>query len=204
MKVKPEIKEKIVAAANALVAEGTEGPTNDQVRERIGGGSLSHISPVMREWRDSRKAEVGAALEMPADLKKAVETSLGQVWAVASKLATSTVEAVRQEAEAAVEAATGERDEALAEISRLEKQLAELQKALAEKDQVIAQMQGELDQKCTQGAKLVSDNAALTARVEDRNEHIKTLKAELQESRDDNKALQGELVEIARMVSGKE
>ena len=56
MKIKPEIKERIVEAANALVAEGNENPTNEQVRERMGSGSLSHISPVMREWRESQKA----------------------------------------------------------------------------------------------------------------------------------------------------
>lgn len=203
MKVKPEIKEKIIAAANTLAAEGIENPTNDQVRERMGGGSLSHISPVMREWRESRKAEVVAVLEMPADLKKVIETSVGQVWTTASKLASVTVETVRQEADAAIEAATDERDEALAEISRLEERIAELQKALVDKDQVINQVQGEVDQERAQSAKLTSDNAALAARVDDRDAQIKELKAELKEARDDNKALQGELVEIARKASEK-
>ncbi|WP_275099652.1 DNA-binding protein [Sedimenticola hydrogenitrophicus] len=198
MSVKKEIREKIVAAANALVAEGIESPTNDQVRERMGGGSLSHISPVMREWRESRKQEVAVALEMPADLRRAMETSLGQVWTVASKLAGSTVEAVRQEADAAIEAATGERDEALAEISRLEDRMGELQKALAEKDQAVSQAQGELDKARADAARLSSENAALAARVEDRDEQIKSLRAELREAREDNKTLQGELVEIAR------
>lgn len=70
MKIKPEIRDKILSAANSLQAEGVETPTNEQVREYLGGGSLSHISPVMREWRDSKKSEVAAALEIPADLKK--------------------------------------------------------------------------------------------------------------------------------------
>ncbi len=203
MKVKSEIKEKIITTANALVAEGTENPTNDQVRERMGGGSLSHISPVMREWRESRKAEVVAALEIPADLKKVIETSVGQVWTAASKLASATVETVRQEADAAIDAATDERDEALAEISNLEKRIAELQKALADKDQTINQVQGDLDKERTQSAKLASDNSALTARVDDRDEQIKGLKDELKEARSDNKTLQGELVEIARKASQK-
>ena len=38
MMIQPEIKEKIINAANALVAEGISGPTNDQVRERMGVG----------------------------------------------------------------------------------------------------------------------------------------------------------------------
>lgn len=202
MKVKPEIKEKIIAAANALAAEGIENPTNDQVRERMGSGSLSHISPVMREWRESRKAEVVAALEMPADLKKAIESSVGQVWTAASKLASATIETVRQEADDAIEIATVERDEALAEITRLEIQIAELEKVLTNREQEVNQVKTELEQERGQNTKLTTENAALVARVDDRDEQIKGLKTELKEARNDNKALQGELIEIARKAKG--
>ena len=78
-KIKPEIRNRILSAASALTAEGIESPTNDQVRERMGGGSLSHISPVMRQWRQSRKADVVAALDMPADLKRAVDSYSAQI-----------------------------------------------------------------------------------------------------------------------------
>ena len=197
-KVKPEIRDRIIATANALVSEGIDNPTNDQVRERMGGGSLSNISPVMREWRESRKAEVVAALDMPADLKKAVETSLGQLWGMASKLATASVENFRQEAEAAVADATAERDEALNEIQRLEKHLAELTKALEEKGQEVNQVRSALDQEHNINAQLKADTAALQARIEDRDTQIEGLKADLKEARDDNRKLQGELIEIAR------
>ncbi len=191
MKVKPAIKEKIIAAANALAAEGIESPTNDQVRERMGGGSLSHISPVMREWREFRKAEVAAGLEIPADLKRVIETSLAQVWTAASQLASAAVETIRQEADATIAAATSERDEALAEITRLEE-------TLADKQQAVNKVQAELEKERGQSAKLVSTNAALTARVDDRDEQIRDLKTELKAARDDNKSLQDKLVEIAR------
>lgn len=197
MKVNAEIRERIIATANALAAEGIESPTNDQVRERLGGGSLSHISPVMRQWRESRQSEVAAALEMPADLKKAIETSLGQVWVTAGRLATAAVETVRQEAEAVVATASAERDEALAEVTRLEERIAELQKVLKEKDKVIEQAKTELEKEREQRVRLDRDNAALAARADDRGEQITSLRAELKEARDDNKALQDELVKIA-------
>ena len=204
MKVNAEIRERIIATANALAAEGIESPTNDQVRERLGGGSLSHISPVMREWRESRKSEVAAALEIPADLKKAIETSLGQVWATANKLAMAAVETVRQDAEAAVASASAERDEALAEVTRLEERIAELQNVLKDKDRAIEQAGSELEKAREQSVKLDRDNAALTARADDRDEQIKTLRAELKEARADNKALQGELVKIAGKTKDKQ
>lgn len=191
--VKPEIKERIINTVNTLVAEGIEEPTNALVLERLGKGSLSHVSPVMREWRDTKKAEVVAALEMPAELKKAIETSVGQVWSSASKLASATVENVRQEAHASIEAATGERDEALTEITHLEKHLAD-------KEQDVSQVKTKLEQEHGQNTKLATENAALVARLDDRNEQITGLKIELKEARNDNKELQGKLLEIARKV----
>lgn len=40
---------RIEEAAAALIAAGNPNPSNVQVRDRLGGGSLSHISPVMLE-----------------------------------------------------------------------------------------------------------------------------------------------------------
>lgn len=178
MKVKPEIKDRILSAANALASEGIENPTNDQVRERMGGGSLSHISPVMREWRESHKVKVAAALEMPGDLKRAVETSVSQMWSVASKLASTTIETVRQEADQAVDEASKERDEALGEISRLEESIASLQQLMAEKDKAIDQVKSELVTERSNNTQLKSDNAALSTKVDDRDAQLKSLKAE--------------------------
>lgn len=203
MKISPEIKERIIATANTLVAEGIEEPTNAAVLERMGKGSLANVSPVMREWRASRKAEVVAALEMPGDLKKSVETSLGQIWATASKLAQASVQAYRQEADEAIDAVTLERDEALSEIQRLEARLVELEKIVAEKDLAINKATADLESERALHAKATAESAALTVRIVDREEQIKGLKVELAESRQDTKNLQAELVAIAKEARKK-
>ena len=194
MKVKQEIQDKIVAAASALVAEGVKNPTNDQVRERMGGGSLSHISPVMREWRQSRQEEVVAALEIPSELKKIIESSIGQVWSAASKLASASTEAIKQEANSTIEMASNERDEALSEIARLESKIIELKKSLAEKQDATQKIQLKLDEKNEEHIKLTRDNASLSARLEDRENQIENLKLDLKDARDENKNLQSELL----------
>lgn len=203
MNIKPETKEKFIAAANALVAEGIENPTNEQVREKAGGGSLAHISPIMREWKESRKAEVVAALEMPGDLKVVVERSLAQIWTAASKLAQTSVQAYRQEADETIAAVTQERDEALTEIQRLEAKVAELLKTIDDKDQAISKGAVDLEAERTKSAKVISENAALTSRIEDRDAQIKSLKDELAESRKDTKNLQAELIAIAKDAKKK-
>lgn len=200
MTVKPEIKSKIINTANTLVAEGVESPTNDQVRERMGGGSLSHISPVMREWREGRKSEVAAALEIPSDLKKAIETSLSQVWSAANKLASATVEKVQQEAQVAIDSASSERDEALSEVSRLEERILELQKVVEDKEKAAQVVKNDLEKERGQASKLSSESAALTAKVEDRDAQVKELKGELAEARDHNRSLQAELIALAKQA----
>lgn len=198
MNVKPDIKDKILAAANALVAEGNDNPTNAQVLERMGKGSLSHVSPVMREWRDSRKAEIVAALEIPSELKKAIETSLSQVWTAASKLASATVEKIQQEAQANIDAAANERDEALEEITRLEARISEQVAQDQEKAKELGSLKSDLDKAQELIAKMQTDMAALSVKAENSHEQVKELKSELKSSREDNKALQSELLAIAK------
>lgn len=203
VKIKPEIKERIINAANTLTAEGVENPTNDQVREKMGGGSLTHISPVMREWRESKKAEVVAALEMPAELKKIIESSIGQVWTAASKLASATVESFRLAAQESIETATVERDEALSEITRLESKMFDLEKQIALKESEINQVKSEEEKARSLNLSLSTENAALNARVDDRDIQIQNLQEEVKDARKDNKDLQAELIEIAKKTKSK-
>ncbi|MBD2813417.1 DNA-binding protein [Xenorhabdus sp. Flor] len=200
MKIKQEIKDKIIIAANTLLAEGVESPTNEQVREYMGGGSLSHISPVMREWREAKKSEVMAALEIPSDLKKVIETSLGQVWTAASKLASTAIETIRSETDTAIKAAMAERDEALAEIIHLEGSIADLRKQLAEKEQSIQQIEKEQENKTAQIMQLTTENTSLVARISEKNEQVQSLKDEVKESRSDYKKIQNQLIEFGLML----
>ncbi len=155
----------------------------------------------MREWRDSRKAEMVAALEIPSELKKAIETSLSQVWTAASKLASATVEKIQQEAQANINAAANERDEALEEITRLETRISDQVAQDQEKTKVLESLKAELDKAQSLTAKLQTDMAALSVKAENSNEQVKELKAELKSSREDNKALQAELLVIAKKGS---
>ncbi|EOT7379069.1 DNA-binding protein [Enterobacter cloacae] len=53
----PDTVRRIEDAAAALIAAGNLNPTNEQVRQHLGGGSLSHISPVMRAFRARRREQ---------------------------------------------------------------------------------------------------------------------------------------------------
>lgn len=74
--VPPDITRRIEDAAAALIDAGTPNPTNDQVRTHLSGGSLSHISPVMRAFR-ARLREQRTEQVLPADLQQLLTGQLG-------------------------------------------------------------------------------------------------------------------------------
>lgn len=84
----PDTVRRIEDAAAALIAAGTLNPTNEQVRQHLGGGSLSHISPVMRAFR-ARQREQGAeqTAPLPTELAQLLTGQLGLLWQAAVKQA---------------------------------------------------------------------------------------------------------------------
>src|SRR5690554_3196721 len=117
-------KEQVIDAAEQLTAEGSN-PTMQAVRDRLGGGSFATISPILREWKLQKAAVTVAILEMPTDVKAALERFGAELWKAASALANTQLERLKEESALAIEAANRERDEALDEIGRLEAVLAQ-------------------------------------------------------------------------------
>ncbi|WP_028301870.1 DNA-binding protein [Oceanospirillum beijerinckii] len=198
MDVKSDIKTRIINAANHLVDTGTENPTNEQVRQRLGGGSLSHISPVMREWRQARREDINAALQMPDELKQSIQVSLGKIWSTASEQALANTEQIRQQAREEVEEVSTELSEALEEIARLEKRLAESEINADHQAKQVVTLEQSLAQAKTEQEKLAITNATLAAGQDDKAQQIDLLREELKEARQENKTLQQELIEIVR------
>lgn len=185
--ISESIKQRIIEVANTLVLEGIESPTNNEVRERLGGGSLSHISPVMREWRNERKEQITTSIEIPDELKKIIETSLAQVWTTSNNIAFSSIEAIKNESESLIAEANNERDEALEEVQRLEEINVKIE---AELKTILAK----LDSQIENGNTLKAEKLSLESVLEERKERIAKLEA-------DYEKLQQELIEIVKNVN---
>lgn len=198
LRVNPSIRTRITAAADAFVLEGILNPTNDQIRTRMGGGSLSDISPVMRVWRDERQAHLTTAIEMPTEMKRAMEASLSQLWATASKLAATALEGFQTEASKRLQAAYGERDEALHEVSHLESSLAQQEKLLAESQTRYKELDSLLSDFRERYHSLTNEVAELKTRVSERGDQLTILREELKESRENSKLLQDQLLQIVK------
>ncbi|MEQ9883172.1 DNA-binding protein [Pectobacterium brasiliense] len=186
---------RIEDAAAALIAAGNPNPTNEQVRQHLGGGSLSHISPVMRAFRTRLREQASEQTRpLPPELLQLLQGQLGLLWQAACKQAESDIAAQRDQAEADIAQADAQRDEALARVTQLESELAVLREVQTERDRLLQQELGLQERMISLREEVVRQqtrNEHLTAQLQERRDEVKTLRAS-------EKALQNELMNLAR------
>lgn len=191
----PDTVRRIEDAAAALIAAGTPNPTNEQVRQHLGGGSLSHISPVMRAFRARQREQVAEqATPLPPELAQLLTGQLGLLWQAAVKQAEAGALAAREQADDDIVRADQERDGALANVAALESELAVLREVVAERDRLLQ----EVRELRAEALPLREQVARLTATGEHLAAHLQDTKAELKEAREDGRQLQTELLALAR------
>ena len=186
---------RIEDAAAALIAAGNPNPTNEQVRQHLGGGSLSHISPVMREFRARQRALASEQTPaLPPELAQLLTGQLALLWQAAVKQAEAGTLAAREQADTDIARADQERDEALAKVTALESELAVLREVVTERDRLLDEVRGLR----AEALPLREQVARLTATGEHLAAQLQDTKAELKETREDGRALQAELLVLAR------
>ncbi|EPO7655001.1 DNA-binding protein [Enterobacter hormaechei] len=191
----PDTVRRIEDAAAALIAAGTPNPTNEQVRQHLGGGSLSHISPVMRAFRARRREQAAEqTAPLPAELAQLLTGQLGLLWQAAVKQAEAGALAAREQADDDIARADQERDEAQATVAALESELAVLREVVAERDRLLQ----EVRELRAEALPLREQVARLTATGEHLAAQLQDTKAELKEAREDGRQLQAELLALAR------
>lgn len=191
----PDTVRRIEDAAAALIAAGNPNPTNEQVRQHLGGGSLSHISPVMRAFRARwREQAAEQTAPLPAELAQLLTGQLGLLWQAAVKQAEAGALAAREQADDDIARADQERDEALANVAALESELAVLREVVAERDRLLQ----EVRELRAEALPLREQVARLTATCEHLAAQLQDTKTELKEAREDGRQLQAELLTLAR------
>lgn len=167
------MSEKILKAIEA-VAESGQKPTNSNVRAKLGGGSLSTIAPVLRNWKASREAAEGEHL--PESVAVVAEEAIKRVWSAA-----------KAEAKAEFEAASAgfqvQIDEALAESAEFEAESKQIADDLQARDAELAEVN-------TTVVETQKKNAELEVLLAERS-------SELERLREQVAGLQSELVSIA-------
>lgn len=191
----PDTVRRIEDAAAALIAAGTANPTNEQVRAHLGGGSLSHISPVMRAFRARRREQRAEQLPaLPPELAQLLTGQLGLLWQAAVKQADADTLAAREQADADIAQADQERDGALARVATLEGELTVLREVVTERDRLLDEVRALR----ADALPLREAVARLTATGEHMTAQLKETKAELKGAREETRSLQAELLQLAR------
>lgn len=120
MSAQPPETVRRIEDASALIAAGNPNPTNEQVRQGIGGGSLSHIFPVMRVLGSrQREQSAGQTKPLPAELAQLFTGQLGLLLQAAVRQADAETLAAREQAGADIAQADRERDETQAKVNTL-------------------------------------------------------------------------------------
>src|SRR5476651_1685384 len=122
-------------------AAGNPSPTNEQVRQHLGGGSLSHISPVMRAFRARLKEQTrDQTPSLPPELQHLLISQLVLLWQAACRQAEVDTLAVREQADDDIARADQEHDTAMARLTQLESELMDLREVESERDRLLTEV----------------------------------------------------------------
>jgi len=149
MAIGSDLRERIYAAADELLKASESGdfPSVEEVRQASRAG-MAAVVECMRDWRRSKTRRPTAISQpLPAELAAIVQDAVGQLWAVAQRLASERLETERSafEAErdemqelsaqqsAAFETQTAEVERLQSEVSALKSQLDHAQVSAQQK-----------------------------------------------------------------------
>ena len=159
---------QVNAAADALAARN-ERVTIASVRDELGGGSFTTLSPWVKAWKEQHIAEAAAAEELPEEAQRAGEAAARSIWAAARADAAERIELIQANADQRIADAETGTAEALAEVQRLEKTVEAREAEYQTLEQTL------------DGARAARDENAAT--VQSREATIESLREQLTEQR---------------------
>ena len=136
----------VLQAIEALVLKGVESPTNQQVREMLGGGSYATIAPILKRWVDERDVARQASVTMPDSLRDRLELVVAQVWYAANESANQRLVAVQNLLDKERKEWRVVRSEIERELERLSRKTLELKSFIEEQNNEIFMLRRKNDQ----------------------------------------------------------
>ena len=188
--------QRIHEAADALHAVGIESPTNDQVLDKMGGGSIADVSPAMREWRKKKKHAEQAMFSMPDSVKNIGLNLLSQMWLVVDSEAQKKVDQAQTEASIKTSELEDELQTCLDSIAKLEQSLALEQKEKLDLKASVEKAHLEIKELEKSAHRLELDKEKALTRLETAKENETSLRKQVND-------LQKELVSVAKLHSGR-
>ena len=179
---------QVNTAADELAAKN-ESVTLAKVRDALGGGSFTTLSPMVKAWKAQHVAEAAAAEELPDEAQQAAEAAARTIWAAARADAAQRIELIQANANQRINDAETATAEALTEVERLEK-------TVAVREDEYQTLEQALD-----GARAARDEQ--TATVQAREATIEGLREQLTEQRANAAAASEKLDGLREQLAGE-
>jgi hypothetical protein len=176
-------REEVFEAAEALSARGAK-PTLEAVRRHLldtsgRGGSFIDLSPLMKEWRQSRQAKRGPAhADVPAALCQRSSLLLSELWTSAMETASHEFLGRQAAIEAQLKECDAEKDDAIqaAESLRLDLvQQREREDLLREQFDRRIEENNKLESQLQQSAQIIGKLEATLKEVRERLSYVERL-----------------------------
>lgn len=177
--------ETVAEAAEALLAENI-AITNKSVLERIGGGSMSTLVPLLRDWKEAQEERQDLAdIPVPDGVTRHAGELMARMWREAVELATEGHDAMRRDMMAQREDAA----KAQAEI------IGNLAEAEDDRDQARDDLLVAIEGRAQAGARVIElerELAALAERIAAKNAEASTARDAAQAAQDRENAMRSE------------
>jgi chromosome segregation ATPase len=187
--------QRIHEAADALLADGIEAPTNDQVLEKMGGGSIADVSPAMREWRKKKKQAEQIMFSMPGTIKNIGLNLLSQMWSAVDSEAQKKVDQSQIEATSKTVELEDELQTCLDSIAKLEESLALASKEKLALEEMLGEANNEIKQLDKSAHRLELEKEKALTKLETAKENETLLRQQVE-------VLQKDLVAVAKLGGG--
>jgi Plasmid replication region DNA-binding N-term len=191
-------KQKILQVADAIDAAGIN-PTIVAVRDALGSGSHSTISPVMKEWR-AKKAAKNAPIQVTApqtitDLLCGIGS---EVWSAALELANGRLSAEREALEVVRRQLEAERAEAAELADHLSIELESMKATRSAQDADLTSLRKALEDRDAAVGIQTQSLASASARLEEVTTRANQLNDELARVGAQNAELIGTVAQMAQ------
>lgn len=196
-------REQIWNAADELEAAG-KPVTMKSIKEHMGGGSFTYISPVLRDWKEARKPKFTISGEFPEELRLVIEEAV-------THIAGRFNEAFAGLANNRIEQATGDMDARLRsaneQITEMETEYAILETQRDEKNGLIQVLSEKSDDQLNEitilNDRVIELSSSLKSNEQElngTNNLVRDLERDLKSSDEKSQALQEKLTAKDRLI----
>lgn len=167
-------KAQVFNAADAISAAG-QAPTVASIRAKLGTGSYTTITAMLREWKEQANTEPAEEFDVPEEITQALGRAAEIVWKAAQDHFKHELATVKKEAERQTAQAQGQAAEAFEEIARLEVNADQAAQSITELNELNKNLRAQLETANAAKNELAATLKAADARIKEQGDLLRRM-----------------------------